>query len=39
MIDPNEGLEGTFTLESEKGGIVEEPHFRILGHGYWSGDA
>ena len=39
MIDPNEGLEGTFTLESEKGGIVEEPPFRILVLGDWSGDA
>ena len=38
MIDPNEGLEGTFTLESEKGGIVEEPPFRILVLGDWSGD-
>ncbi|HSI88085.1 MAG TPA: type VI secretion system contractile sheath large subunit, partial [Pyrinomonadaceae bacterium] len=38
MIDPNEGLEGTFTLESEKGGVVEEPPFRILVLGEWSGD-
>jgi type VI secretion system protein ImpC len=38
MIDPNEGLEGKFTLESEKGGVVEEPPFRILVLGDWSGD-
>lgn len=40
MINPNEnGLEGLFTMESEKTGIVEEPPFRMLVLGDWSGDA
>ena len=31
------GLEAEFTLERERGGIVEEPPFRILVLGNWSG--
>lgn len=32
------GLEALFTLESSKTGIIEEPPFRILVLGDWSGD-
>lgn len=39
MIDRNDAMEAKFTLESERGGIVEEPPFRILVLGDWSGDA
>ena len=38
MFPQDEGLESTFTLESEKGGVVEEPPFRVLMLGNWSGD-
>ena len=38
MFPQEEGLESTFTLESEKGGVVEEPPFRVLMLGNWSGD-
>lgn len=35
----DENLEGEFTLEGEQGGIVEEPRFRMLVLGDWSGSA
>ena len=35
--DPN--LEMDFTLESERSGVVDEPAFRLLVLGDWSGDA
>lgn len=39
MFPKEEGLETTFTFESERGGEVEEAPFRILVLGDWSGDA
>ena len=33
------GLEAKFTLERERGGEINEPPFRILMLGDWSGDA
>ena len=35
----DEGLETRFTLERERGGVIEEPPFRILTLGDWSGHA
>src|SRR5688500_12027469 len=37
MFPNDEGMESTFTLESEKGGIIQEVPFRILMLGNWSG--
>lgn len=39
MIESDSGLEAKFTLESERGGVIEEPPFRILVLGDWSGAA
>ncbi|MGQ0540758.1 MAG: type VI secretion system contractile sheath domain-containing protein [Blastocatellia bacterium] len=39
MQPTDSGLEATFTLESEKTGVIEEPPFKILALGDWSGDA
>ena len=39
MFPKEDGLEANFTLESEKGGVIDEPPFRILMLGNWSGDA
>ena len=39
MVDSENGLEAKFTLESERGGLIEEPPFRILVLGDWSGNA
>ena len=39
MIDSDDGLKARFTLERERGGEVDEPPFRILVLGDWSGDA
>jgi type VI secretion system protein ImpC len=38
MFPKEEGLEAEFTFESERGGVIEEPPFRILMLGNWSGD-
>ena len=38
MIDSDDGLEARFTLERERGGVIEEPPFRMLVLGDWSGD-
>jgi type VI secretion system protein ImpC len=38
VIDSDDGLEARFTLESERGGVIEEPPFRMLVLGDWSGD-
>ena len=37
MIDHDNGLEAKFTLERERGGVIEEPPFKILVLGKWSG--
>ena len=39
MIDSDDGLEARFTLERERGGEIDEPPFRLLVLGDWSGDA
>jgi type VI secretion system protein ImpC len=39
VIDSDSGLEARFTLERERGGVIDEPPFRILVLGNWSGDA
>lgn len=39
MQPTDSGLEATFTLESEKTGVIEEPPFKILALGDWRGDA
>lgn len=39
MIDSGDGLEARFTLEKERGGVVDEPPFRMLVLGDWCGDA
>ena len=39
VIDSDDGLEARFTLERERGGVVEEPPFRMLVLGDWSGDS
>jgi len=39
VIDSENGLEAKFTLERERGGVIEEPPFRILVVGDWTGDA
>src|SRR5437773_561650 len=36
MIESDSGLDARFTLERERGGVVEEPPFRILVLGDWS---
>ena len=38
MIDSDSGFEAKFTLERERGGIIDEPPFRMLVLGDWSGD-
>jgi len=38
MVDSDYGLEAKFTLERERGGEIEEPPFRILVLGDWTGD-
>ncbi len=38
MQTNDSGLEALFTLESSKTGIIEEPPFRVLAFGEWSGD-
>jgi len=38
VIDSDDGLEARFTLERERGGVVEELPFRMLVLGDWSGD-
>jgi type VI secretion system protein ImpC len=39
VVDSDSGLEARFTLERERGGVIEEPAFRILAIGDWSGHA
>jgi type VI secretion system protein ImpC len=39
VIDSDDGLEARFTLERERGGVVEEPPFRMLVLGDWSGNS
>lgn len=39
MPTQESNLEALFTLESQKTGVVEEPPFKILALGNWSGDA
>ena len=39
MIDSDDSLKARFTLERERGGVIDEPPFRILALGDWSGDA
>lgn len=38
MFTPDDDLEAKFTLEGERTGVVEEPRFRLLMMGDWSGD-
>jgi len=38
VVDSDYGLEAKFTLERERGGVIEEPRFRILVLGDWTGD-
>jgi type VI secretion system protein ImpC len=38
VIDSDDGLEARFTLERERGGEIDEPPFKILVLGDWSGD-
>ena len=37
MVSSDEGLEARFTLERERGGVIEEPPFQVLVLGDWSG--
>jgi type VI secretion system protein ImpC len=39
MMPTDNELEAKFTLESEKTGVIDEPPFRILVLGDWSGDS
>src|SRR5262245_46351703 len=39
MAPSESDFEAKFTMESERGGVVNEPPFRILVAGNWSGDA
>lgn len=39
MFPDKDNFESMFTLESEKGGVIEEKPFRLLILGDWSGDA
>ena len=38
MVDSENGLEAKFTLERERGGVIDEPPFRMLVLGNWNGD-
>ena len=38
MVDSENGFEAKFTLERERGGVIDEPPFRMLVLGNWNGD-
>ena len=38
MISSDEGLEARFTMEGERGGVIDEPPFRLLVLADLSGD-